>query len=157
MLIGFSTSNAWYSRAIRFFTKSRCSHTFLVVSILGTWVVLEEGFFGYMARTLDDLRKHDTIVALYRPRHSIRAGVKASLTDLGQPYDYLGLIGMAFVMLGRRLGKKWSNPLASTHAMICSERVTRVLQGSNYPFTERYEPASTTPEDLLEFLECEHK
>lgn len=150
--IGFSTSRAWYSRIIRRETKSRVSHTFLVVDFAGTDLVFEEGTFGYTVRTLADLAKHDTIVAIVKPKYPVEMGFIKSLADLGQPYGYLVLLGMAFVMFGRKLGRRWRNPLRSAHSMICSERNTLVLQDSLYPGAHLFDPSSTSPEDLLEFL-----
>lgn len=150
--LGFSTSNAWYSKWIRWFTKSKVSHVFIVADWMGRRIVLEEGPFGYSTRTLESLAANDTIVELYTPPHDISAALAKSLDDLGSFYGYFVLIGMFFVMLGRFFGKKIRNPLTSARAMICSERTAYVLQAAQYPGSETLDPPSTSPEDLLEFL-----
>ena len=37
--------------------------------------------------------------------------------------------------------------------MFCSEAIVRTLQAANYPGASALDPASTTPEALLEFME----
>lgn len=150
--IGFSTSKTWYARVIRWFTKSKVSHTFFVVPALGHELVFEEGTFGWTVRTLEDLAKQDTIVALVTPKYPILVGFEKSLKDLGQPYGYGVLLGMFFVMIARSMGRRIRNPFRSAHSMICSERGISVLQDSGYPGSEHFDPATTTPEDLLEFV-----
>jgi hypothetical protein len=147
----FSTSNAWYSRLIRDASKAKVSHTFVIVPALGTELVFQEGALGWSVCTLASMQ--DSIVKVVTPKYPVDVGFAKSLTDLGQPYDYLGLLGMAWVMFWRWLGHKVRNPLASAHAMFCSERGTRILQDSNYPGADKLDPAATTPEDLLDFLE----
>lgn len=150
--IGFSTSDAWYSKVIRWFTKARCSHTFFLIDVGGHEVVLEEGMFGWSARARCLFERGNTVVELVEPHVSIEKGVLDSLDWLGQRYDYVGLVGMLPVMLARWVGKKLRNPLASSSAMFCSEAGARVLQDAGYPGAEKLDPPSTTPEDLLEFL-----
>jgi hypothetical protein len=151
--IGFSTSNAWYSRMIRWVTKSKCSHTFLICDFYGRRVVLEEGPFGYFPSRLFSAVPSDELVGVFTPRASQEALAKAvhdSIQDIGQAYGYLVLIGMAVVYLGRWLGKKWRNPLASGRSNICSERNCKILKDAEEPGVENMDPSATSPEDLLE-------
>jgi len=157
--IGFSTSRAWYSRLIRAVTKSRCSHTFLVVDLLGVPMVLEEGAFGYLpSRRLADVPA-DELVGLYVPKApqvQLEEAVRASLSEVGQMYGYLVLLGMAVVYSGRWLGHKWRNPLASPHSNICSERGCKVLQAAGEPGVSSMDPSATSPEDLLRLYCVDH-
>jgi hypothetical protein len=150
--IGFSTSRAWYSVLIRRVTRSRCSHTFLVVDLLGVPMVLEEGPFGYFpSRRLADVPT-DELVGLFLPHASqarLEESVRASLSEVGQMYGYLVLLGMAWVYFGRWLGKKFHNPLKSGKSNICSERNCKVLQAAGEPGVASFDPSSTSPEDLL--------
>lgn len=154
ILVGFSTSDAWYSRIIRKFTRAKCSHTFILLekALLGEDLVLEEGTFGWSMRSRSDFEQGNTIVELVDPRHPVDLGVRRALAWLGQRYDYSGLLGMFFVMLARARGWRIKNPLASPHANFCSEMNTRILQWSGYPGAHLLDPSTTTPEDLLEFL-----
>ena len=148
--IGFSTSDAWYSKIIRRFTKSQVSHTFLIIDVLGVPMVLEEGYLGYSMRPMS--RFPDRIVKVVTPKVDITKAVQDSFQDLGQMYGYATLVGMFFVMVGRMLGKKVHNPFAKAKGLICSERNTMILQASNYPGLESLDPPTTSPEDLMELV-----
>lgn len=151
--IGFSTSSAWYSRLIRWATKAKCSHTFLVIDTAGVPLVFEEGVFGYSVRTLSNMRASgSTIVEMYEPKWPIDAAVRGSFQWLGQRYDYAGLFGMTFVEIARFFRHKRRNFLASKHAMFCSEEVTRVLQASGFPGSKQMTASTTDPEMLRRFV-----
>lgn len=151
--VGFSTSTAWYSRVIRWFTRAKCSHAFLIVDVMGVELVLEEGVTGYSTRTLENMVKSgSTIVQIVEPCVPLDKGVTWSMARLGQRYDYAGLFGMAWVVFWRALKKRVANPLASHKAMFCSEEVVRVLQESGYPGADALDAPSTDPETLRVFL-----
>ena len=152
LLIGFSTSKAWYSRVIRWCTKSKVSHTFLIASVYGRPMVFQEGVLGYSVRDLKGFKDDNQIVALVLPKWDLTKGFRKSLDQMGQPYAYFGVLGMFFVILGRHLGKHIKNPFTSAHATFCSQRNTEVLQDSGYPDSKSLVADSTSPEDLLEFL-----
>lgn len=153
--IGFSTSKAWYSAIIRWFTGARVSHTFFLITLWGREMVLEEGVFGWSLRTRENFEHGNVIVELVTPKRTLQIDValRQSLDWLGSRYDYAGLLGMLPVMVARWFGKKLRNPLASSHAMFCSEAGARILQLADYPGAETLDPVDTTPEDLLRFLQ----
>lgn len=153
--IGFSVSNSWISKIICWFTKGRTSHTFLIYYDIDFErdMVMEATEGGYKITPFSKYQK-DTI-AIFEPKQSIEYGLKKSIDNLEEKYDYIGLIGMMWVCLGAFLKRKWRNPLASSKAMFCSEAIVKVLQWSNYPGSEQFESFSTTPEDLLVFFEKE--
>lgn len=152
--VGFSTSNAWYSRVIRWATGAKCSHAFLISSALGVVVGIEEGTFGYSIRTLENMRASgSTIVEELEAPVSLDDAVAKSFAWLGSRYDYTGLLGMAWVQVCRFFRHKTvRNPLASSHAMFCSESVARVLQMAGYPGAQHLDPSSTDPETLRLFM-----
>jgi hypothetical protein len=152
IVVGFSTARHWYSATIRAFTRSKCSHTFLVYPWRGRNMIAEEGDVGWSIRTLDSLLETDTLVALLQPKVSLEKGFDESLAELGQPYGWLVLFGMFFVTIARRLGKKIRNPAASSHSMICSERIAYIMRDSGDIGALNFDPSSTTPEDILEYL-----
>ena len=154
--VGFSTSKkSWVSRIIRWFTKSKTSHTFLVYYDQD-WsrdMIMESTEGGYK---ISPYSKYESeVVAVFTPKQSIEVGLAKSVDWLGEAYDYTGLIGMMWVEFGRWIKRKWHNPLHSSNAMFCSEAVVRVLQDSNYPGADQFDPTSTDPEMLLEFFEKE--
>jgi hypothetical protein len=151
--VGFSTSSAWYSRVIRAATGAKCSHVFLITDVLGVRLVLEEGTFGYSTRTLDNMiASGSNVVQILTPLVPLDLAVKHSFDWLGQRYDYVGLLGMAWVMIMRAMRHRVSNPLASPHAAFCSEEVTNVLRFAKHPNVDQLDPPSTDPEDLRRAL-----
>lgn len=156
--IGFSTSKtSWVSKIIRWFTDGKTSHTFLVYydEDFKRDMVLEATQGGFRIVPFSHYEK--SLVAIFTPKYSVDEGLQKAVDWLGENYDYEGLLGMAWVELGRWLGRKWHNPLHSAHAMFCSEAVVRIMQGANYPGSEVFDPASTDPEMLLKFFQQEQE
>jgi hypothetical protein len=155
--IGFSTNKtSWISRIIRWFTKSTVSHTFIIyydVEWEQDMVMESEGGFGGSVRIVRFNPECNSIVKIVEPKYSIEVGMRKMVDKLGEVYDYSGLFGMAWVMLGRWLRKKWHNPMHNSKALFCSELVAEVLKDSSYPGSSILDPATTTPEDLLIFFE----
>jgi hypothetical protein len=153
--IGFSTSNGWLPRIIRFFTRAKVSHTFILMqdALYGRDMVLEAAWLGFTMRTLDGfIKAGNQVVALIDPKQPIDAGVDQALGWLDTLYDYTGLLGMAVVEIGRYLKRQWHNPSHGPHALFCSEANTKILQLSGYPGADKLVAEETSPEDLLEFL-----
>jgi hypothetical protein len=154
-VICFSTSRAWYSRVIRWATGAKVSHTFLLVyhAVLGVDMVLEASMLGFTMRPLESfLLAGNVIEEMVTPKVPVEGAVRDSLRWLDEFYDYGGLLGMAWVMLGRAFGRQWKNPLRNPRALFCSEAVTKVLQAAGHPGVAHLDPGSTSPEDLLEAL-----
>ena len=159
--VGFSTRKTnLASRVIRWITKSRASHAFLVYfdSEWDADFVMEATDGGVKITPYAKFQKNNDIVGLFVPRHPLDVGLKKAATEwLGEHFDYTGILGMIFVYLGHWLKMKWRNPFAASNSMFCSEFVARVLRWSSYPGTEGMEPEDTSPEDLLEFFEKERE
>jgi len=155
--IGFSTSKtSWISCIIRWFTRSTVSHCFLVYYD-AEWkrdmIMESEGGLGGSVRIVRFNPDNPDIVNLFTPRHDIEHGMQQMAEKLGELYDYGGLFGMAWVMVGRWLKRKWKNPWNSSKALWCSELVAEVMKDSGYPGSGVFEDATvTSPEDLYEFF-----
>jgi hypothetical protein len=154
--VGFSThTNNIMSRVIRWFTHSKVSHVWLLVedTFFGVDMVMEATETGFrLIPYANFVAEGNTIVAVLEPAYPLDTGVQTAVHWLGERYDFAGLFGSAFVMLGRWLKRKWRNPLDAPKSMFCSEAVTRVLQASAYPGAEALDSSATTPQDLLVFL-----
>lgn len=158
--IGFSTGDSFVSRAIRWFTKSKSSHVFLIIeeSFFGATMVMEATSGGFRLVPFDHyINDHNKLVKIVEPKTSLKEGVEKSVPWLGEHYDYGGLFGMAIVMLGRWLRRKWRNPWESPRAMFCSEAVVYVLQASGYDGSSKLDASTTSPEDLMEFFKNQDK
>lgn len=153
--VGFSYRNGnVLSKLIRKLTHSKTSHTWLLVddSVLGSQIVIEASLAGFACVDYDYFKKKNQIVAVVEPKYSLDQGLKKIAKDLGEPYDYVGLFGQLVVIVGKWFRRKWHNPFVSKKSMFCSEAITMVLQGSDYPGAKLMVPSDTSPQDLLDFL-----
>jgi hypothetical protein len=151
--IGFSTTPKILSRFIRWVTKSRVSHSFIIFDWLGKRWVLESGFSGVVIVPWEKFQRDNIIVKVIAPGFVYNMDLLPAMEELGEKYDYGGLFGTAWVLIGRWLKMKWKNPFNDSKAMFCSELVTKILQKAGHPAVQGLDPATTTPEDLLELLE----
>lgn len=152
--IGFSTGTGILSRIIRWFTGSGVSHSWIVYFDVdfGRDMVLESTLEGVRIIPLEVFQKHNKIIKIFTPKFELKVGFSKVGERLGEQYDFTGLLGMAWVMLGRWLKKKWKNPLVTASAMWCSEMVAWVLQWSGAPGTEFWDPHAMNPQDLYEYM-----
>jgi hypothetical protein len=154
--IGFSTARhnpiSWIIRKL---TRSRASHAWLQLTVqpFDLEMVFEATEWGVRLVPWRIFRRHNRIVARFEPLVPLDAGLVEAKRWLGARYDFGGLLGMFFVVVGRLLGRKRKNPWNSAKAMFCSELVTTVLIGSGYPGAREHAPSQTSPQDLLDFLE----
>jgi len=157
---GFCTSDWWVSRVIRWFTRAKCSHAFLLLE--GTQLgdlVLEAEWCGLKLSTRSALTRGTTrIVDLIEVPPSMypavyAATMKALSGALDTPYDYVGLVGMAWVAFCRWFGKKRRNPLRSAKSMFCSDAmVALILQPAGWPGADTLDAQSIDPEAERIFL-----
>lgn len=152
--IGFSTGAGLLSRIIRWFSRSSVSHAWLLYYDVdfNRDMVLESTLEGVRIIPFEVFQKHNKIIKVFTPDFSLKVGLAKAGEILGEQYDFTGLLGMVWVMLGRWLRKKWHNPLDSTKGLFCSEFVANVLRWSGAPSTEFWDPSTMTPENLLEYL-----
>lgn len=150
VLIGFSTRK-WnpLSMLIRWVTGSKFSHAWLLFDVMGVKQVLEATEWGYRLMSWELFQKKNLIVKTIDPQWDLTPGVKKALTLLGTPYDFFALLGMLFVVIGRKLKKRLNNPFANTtHNLFCSEAVVDVCQWAGMPAMEGLDPERIGPEDL---------
>lgn len=152
---GFSTTNLPISRLIRFFTKSKVSHCFVILDLPELDeqpMVLEAAFEGIRLVPLETFKKKNIIVETVSLPQVTLSMLKPMFKQLGSSYDFGGLLGSTFVQIGHWIKKKWKNPFNSSHALFCSEATVVILQDSNYPNSQSLVPSETSPQDLLNFL-----
>jgi hypothetical protein len=153
---GFSQDSSLISRIIRKLTGAPCSHAFLIVAVaeFGREMVLEASAFGIRMISLERFLSRNTLVARFDFGAKLEPGLREAATWLGETYDFGGLLGMALVLVGRWLRKKWINPLHRAHSLFCSELVTQVLQTSSAGgvAVAALVPEDTSPGDLLAAL-----
>lgn len=149
--IGFSRNNTPFSWLIRKLTGSNISHTYIRIPVpeLGTSMVFQaQGFNVHYINYEHFLAKGNIVEAEVEVKLSSKQWAQAEMVrvyECGKPYSYLQILGYAWVLLGRRFGKKWKNPLSDgDHGYVCVELVCRSLGIS--------EAESMTPQELLDRL-----
>lgn len=159
MQVGFSTPRAFnpVSWVVRKFTGSRASHAFFVYFDVDFEmdVVLEAHELGFRLMPRKQFERYNRVVKLVTPRHPIDAGLKVvAQRYLGSMYDFAGLLGMAVVMVGRWLRRKWKNPFRGAKSVYCSEAVILAMKASP-GYAELRLASDSSPQDLLDWFERE--
>jgi hypothetical protein len=71
-------------------------------------------------------------------------------STLGCTYDFLGVLGFLWILIGRRLGFNWNNPLAQRSEYFCSELVTKALEAMKFDLSST--PDDVSPKDLEDWI-----
>jgi hypothetical protein len=133
--VAFSGGTGWLQRLIKWFSRSDVNHAFLVLwdADFGGWVQLGADTGGWIQSPAEDRLKLP-VCRLYAPPPGVdlRVGLKGLRTVLGAGYDVGGLVGMSWVMLMRRFGRKVKNPLQRSSKWFCSEIVDVVCARSGW-------------------------
>jgi len=157
VLVGFSTPRRWnpLSWLIRLGTGSPASHAWLLVEdpLFQLRLVLEAHSTGFRLVTLARFARDNRIVALVQPAHPIDRGLPNAGAWLGEEFDAIGLLGMAWVVFRRLIHlAPRRNPFRSARALFCSESVVRTLRAAGYPGAESLGDEDETPADVFDFL-----
>jgi hypothetical protein len=147
--IGFSTSDAWISKVIRWWTRAPVSHVFLIYhsNCLGQDMVLDVAFSGFRVLPLELFSRQNTVLHIIEPEVDLTPGMRVVARWLGKPYDW-----RAFVAFNRWFKAFRANPSENPKSIICTEAVIHALRISGYPGAACLGPKTTTPAELLAFL-----
>lgn len=142
--VGFSTSDWWVSKVIRFFTAAPVSHTYVVVEDSDSCFgheLYEAAWCGFRMSTREKLTSGTThiiseMLIPLDPHHV----VSLLRSWLEEPYNYVGVsLGEIWVQIGKYFGKRLKNPFPSPGTMFCSEAVVYLLQLCPCPSGEALE------------------
>lgn len=147
VLIGFSTTENWLSRLIRWYTKASVSHTFLMFDQDGVDMVLDVDFSGYRLIPFTEFAKDNNVIYLVTPIVDIDLGLRAVRMWLGKPYDWRTFI--AFHRWFRALKR---HPTENPTSIICTEVAITAMRISGYPGADGLDAKGTSPQALLDFL-----
>lgn len=150
--IGFSTTDMFLSRIIRKVTGAPVSHCWFLFEAHGKQFILQADIGGVRITPYSKWQKKWKIIEIVEPKYEIDLAPAWDVLD--ENYDYGGLIGNAWVYLGKLFKKKWKNPLDDAHALFCSELVMDVLQTNNYPGALEFDSSTITPEAIRELLKA---
>lgn len=148
IVIGFSTSEGFISKAIRWFSRSEVSHAWVAFDCaeLGLRLIMHATVGGFKLNQWKRWKKGNKVVAQFTCREDLSDGLLKMAKQLDHEYDYLSVIAM---IPRRWLGKLFRNPVRDRKKLHCSEALARLLQA--HGFAKELDPESTTPGDLLEF------
>lgn len=160
--VGFSTTNALSSRLIRFFTRSKVSHTWFSFrdETLDKTLVMHATRIGYNVETWKKFTSHNTLVAMFGCDYDLRPGLQKVANWLGTKYDFEGILGFLWVLFLRWFNIKRKNPFRDTKRLFCSEAVIvglKATEALEIPRVQKLDPETTDPEDLLELCASEDK
>lgn len=135
IVIGFSKARHWYklgSLIIRLCDKAPYSHTYIkfYAKKYESWLIYEAKGSGINFCSIGNFNQHATIVEEVALEVSDQAKTKTvayAINNCGNAYGKLQLLGMAWVMLLKKLGCK--NPKNSLiKGTVCSELVGHILE-----------------------------
>ena len=167
----FTKSDSLISKVIRWATNGSYSHALLLWEdpMLG-WMRMEAEWDGYHIRPhrqgsprLDGIRviekvPVDSLNTCAIPLSNTYDGLlRVCAQWLGHRYDYQGIVGFLFVVIGRLIKKRWTNPLSSPSRLFCSEAIARGLKDMKHPGFSDIEPSEVSPQDLFDVLKQERK
>lgn len=152
MTLVFLTTRGVLSRLIRWATNSAASHVAIGVDLAGVPLLLQADIGGVQTTLRERfIQRGHVVVAEYECATLPPIALAGAVSCIGEHYDYVGLLGYAFVMLGRHFGRKVRNPLASSKATVCSEFVLSLdPRGEHVPDWATLAADRTSPEDLLQ-------
>jgi hypothetical protein len=154
--VGFSKAKAPTGKPLSFLirkvTGRPYSHAFLRWRTGdGQWLCYHAAvsglnFVGEEAyeKTIDLITEYETDLSEEQFREVLRYCVRKS----GTSYSYLGLVGMVYVLLMRRLGVRAKNPFADgDRTSFCDELIIRLMQ-TVHKLDASLDPEASDPGDL---------
>lgn len=149
--IGFSTTNKWISRLIRWVTRGRVSHAWIAFydHCLDTRLVMQAESWGYEVRPWARWQRENILVAEYRPQDQLDESLRWIATSLGVKYDWTSAL---FAGLRRWLGRWIRGRFNSPKKLMCAEAVIRFLHHGGSTAIAGLDPETTTPARLLSIV-----
>lgn len=148
--VGFSRSRSIWSYLIRVATHSAVSHCWIGFTLCKTPVIFHADAPGVGLVCRSRFCKSNEVMAEFSTSLNMEFVLDDLLRDLGRKYDWLGVVGHLWVLLGRVFGQRWSNPLQSPDRWFCSEVVAHLLSRAGEPI--KHEPSAISPDQLLDIL-----
>lgn len=153
--VGFSRNDGIVSSVIRWITRSKVSHCWFSFKMANTPLLFHADFLGVCIGSKAAFALENTVVAEFEMRIDFAPVIDEMLRDLGAAYDYAGIVGHLWVLLGRVFGRQWENPLQRKDRWYCSEMVSYFLKECGEDV--KLPPASISPDCLMRFLETSNR
>lgn len=146
--VGFSTNlTSPVSSVIRHSTGKPYSHVWLLYfdQTLEQMMVLEAGAAGLYHTPFKRFVQHNHVVLVLDPKVPLLPGLRRLSQEVGEKYDHLGLVGMAWVVACEWAKVQATNPFRSAKGRFCSEAVGVCMVWSGHPGTEGWDVQSISP------------
>lgn len=156
MIVGFSTTNKIMSRIIKWATRSKASHSYVLVTIAGEPIVIHANAHGVNCDHYNKFKKDKKIVVEYKlliDENKEKQAIATAVRLLDQPYDFLSIVGFGWVLLWKTFGCKVKNPFPNRSAYQCSEFALTVMRKAGINGLEDLKKELVAPEYLIERLE----
>lgn len=144
--VGFSSGRG-IGKAIRDITGGDINHAFILYDdpVLGVPVTFGANANGFTMVPISHFP--DDIVRVFTPMpQPLLVGFRKNIQWINAPYDYGGLLGMAFVEAEMKiLHWKAKNPFLDTQKLFCSEIVTKMLRDSGYDILPDQDAGTVDP------------
>ncbi len=132
--IGFSTTNSWYSKIIRWFMKSNVSHSYIKIydEFLKTSLVLHADFVGTVIVHSEVFDLTNIVVEEYEINDSrLDDAIRKNLWHLGKRYDWYDMYQWMLVLMFKRwFVRKVKDPMESPKKLICVDFILYILNAS---------------------------
>ncbi len=121
--VGFSTTNSWISRTIRWFIESKVSHTYIRFydEFLGVELIMHADWDGVVIEDAELFEKQNTVIEEFEfedPR--FKASLRKNLRLLRKKYDYWNIAHWAWIITFKRWAKiKIKNPIDDPKKIWC--------------------------------------
>lgn len=149
VLICLSASDAWYGRIIRWASRSRVNHTFLLYrSDVWGWFAVEINENGVQLIPPSRLTRVDYLEC-WRCDEDLLHGLAGMRRWIGAGYDWRGLLsGLVRLVVRRLFGMSIDGASHSAKRLFCSEAAAVVLRNAAAPGSDSIDPPNTSPGDL---------
>lgn len=152
--VGFSTTNTFFAKAVRFFTNSTISHTYIRFydKTLKAHMILHSDFGGVQFSLAERFDAEN--VSMYEyvindPR--IESAITKNLWHLDKKYHYRKIWSwMWLIILKRWFVRKIKDPIENPKKLICTDFVLYILNAAGIT---NIDIGSMTPQDLLRWFE----
>lgn len=144
----FLTTNSLISKVIRFFTKSKISHTAVCFNLNNEKFILESLIDGVVLRPRNQALQNQNLIAEFEIIPDLNNEFQEATKRIGEPYDKLSLLGFFIMILFHIVGIKIHNPLSFMSGTVCSEFIISCDTNHEIPEFNNLNPDSITPEDL---------
>lgn len=144
--VGFSTTNGWFSKAIRMFLKAQVSHTYIRFHdpFLAGDLVFHADLPGVVLEDWEVFKEQNIVVEEYEIEdEKLLYLIQKNKRLLKRKYDWGQIWDWAWVILFRKyVQKKLSNPLDDPKKLICVEFCMRFLRELGPVPNEKLNPRS---------------